>query len=237
VTGAAGGDVAEGRRDDPELALLRAYVDATDRAERDAAFHVLVDTFERRVHAICWRFFGDHADAEDATQDTFLLLARKAHTFRSDAKVSTWVFQVATNACRDLARKRARRPQTPVGDVTGVLDRADDAPAVDDLAVTAALGDAVRDALDQLDELSRTLVVLCAIEGLPYPEVAATLDLPVGTVKSRVHRARAKLAELLAPALADEPPAPRATPAGDVPTAGAGRTERPRGPPSGTTPV
>ena len=171
--------------------LLTAFV---ERRDREAAFHDLVDRYERRVYSIWFRYFGDHADAQDASQDTFLAIVRNASSFRGGSRLSTWIYRVAVNACNDLARKRSRRPQTPVEDVTAVADEPDeDAFAARETELE------VQRALLALDELSRTLVVLVAIEGLAYHEVAEVTDLPVGTVKSRVHRARARLAELLGP--------------------------------------
>lgn len=175
--------------------LLATYVDAArPRRAREQAFLELVTRHERRVYAVCYRFFGNHADAEEATQDTFLALARRAEQFRGDAALSTWLYRVAVNTCRDLGRRQARRPQTPVDDLTEV---ATDDPAAEDELAARELATAVQDALLQLDDLSRTLMILTALEGYSYPEVSDMLDLPVGTIKSRVFRARARLAELL----------------------------------------
>lgn len=214
----------EGRSDEDVLA---AYTGGPHPQE---AFTELVDRYERRIYGICYRYFGDHSDAEDATQDTFLTLARRAETFRGDAKLSTWIYRVAVNACNDRARKRARRPQTPVEDLTelaGEDSHAQEALEGRELAM------AVQGALNQLDELSRTLMILIAIEGQGYREVAEALDLPVGTVKSRVHRARAQLAELLGDRDTADPPDPH--PASRSPSAPASPSSAPgspRGPPA-----
>lgn len=188
--------------------LVAVYVDAgRARYAREDAFRDLVARYQRRVFAICVRELGDRSDAEDATQDTFIHLARKAHQFRGDSRWSTFVYRVAVNACRDLQRRQARRPQTPVEDVTRAQVAAGMNPDVAPDEVTAretALQ--VQEALATLDELSRTLIVLCAIEGLSYPEAAEVLDMPVGTIKSRVFRARAQLAEVLAHTGSRSPP-------------------------------
>lgn len=167
-------------------------------AQREQAFLELVDRYERRVYGICYRFFGNHADAQDATQDTFLSIARRAGSFRGDSKLSTWIYRIAVNACKDLARARSRRPQTLVEDVQEAADASGTMLAAsDDAFGLVEVADDVADALAQLDEVSRTLIILCAIEGRDYAEVAEVMDLPIGTVKSRVFRARAKLAPLL----------------------------------------
>jgi RNA polymerase sigma-70 factor, ECF subfamily len=187
---------------DTDEDLLARYVLPTATADaREAAFHELVDRYHRRVFGICLHVLGSPSDAEDATQETFLKLARHADTFRGDAKLSTWLYRVARNACTDHVRHDARRPSTPVAD-PGTLDEAPseaDRSAGTDAAVT------VRAALDQLDAASRQALILVAVEGLSYQEAGAALDLAVGTVKSRVSRARARLAALLADAT---PPPP-----------------------------
>lgn len=212
--------------------LLAVYVDAArPRGDRETAFAALVTRYERRVFAICLRQLGSRSDAEDATQDTFVHLARKAEQFRGDSRLSTFVYRVAVNASRDLQRRQARRPSTPVADVTDAQVAAGRTPdTVPDEFSGRETALAVQAALAQLDELSRTLLVLCAVEGMSYPEAAALLDMPVGTIKSRVFRARAQLADLLADDVEPETPTP---PPGSTPRGAdvtPGRT--PRGPPA-----
>lgn len=184
--------------------VLAHYADGdAERARREAAFHELVSRYRHRIHGICFRYFGDHADAEEATQETFVLLVRRAGQFRGDSKLSTWIYRIAVNACHDLARRDARRPRTPVADVAAVAGAVPDpSGSPPELAAADELAHRLQEALGRLDEVSRACVILGPVEGRPYAEVAAILDMPVGTVKSRVHRARARLAELLA---ADEP--------------------------------
>lgn len=211
--------------------VVAAYVDATaPRGRREAAFSELVTRYQRRVFGICLRQLGNRTDAEDATQDTFVHLARKADQFRGDSRFSTFVYRVAVNACRDLQRREGRRPSTPVADIAEVAGGSSADVAPDEVAGRETAMQ-VEAALARLDDLSRTLIVLCAIEGLSYPEAATILDMPVGTIKSRVFRARAQLAEWLAEgddAGADGPlDREGRPPAADVPQA-----RRPRGPPA-----
>lgn len=184
---------------DDEARLLATWADESlPRGRREEAFAELVARFRRRVFAICVRELGSHADAEEAAQDTFAKLARAAGSFRGDAKVSTFVYRIAVNACRDLQRRHGRRPQVPVADVeVAARQRHDGSDEVADVAVTVGLSDELARALGELDELSRTLLILCAVEGHTYPEASQILDLPVGTIKSRIFRARARLAESL----------------------------------------
>ena len=188
-------------------AVLAVHVDpARTPGQREAAFGELVRRFHRRVFAVCRRTLHDDADAEDVAQEVFLRLARKAATFRGDAKLSTWLYAVARNAATDRVRHDARRPSTAVADVAPLGEAA--GHVVDDGADARATATDVGRALAQLDELSRQLLWLVAVEGLSYGEAAAAHDVPVGTVKSRVSRARVELGRLLSDA---DPPGPDAS--------------------------
>lgn len=190
--------------------VLARFIDVdAPGGEREAAFHTLVDRYHRRVFAICFEVLRSRSDAEDATQETFIKLARGAAGFRGDAKLSTWLYRVARNVCTDHVRHDARRPATPVAD-PGQLD---DAPSEPDSSAGTAEHLAVAAALDTLDPLSRRALVLVAVEGLTYAEAGEVIGLPVGTVKSRVSRARVRLATTLAEH--SRPPTSDATPPPD----------------------
>jgi RNA polymerase sigma-70 factor (ECF subfamily) len=169
-------------------ALVAAFL-----AGDGAAFDELVNRHERRVYAICYRYFGNAADAEDATQDTFVILLRRASTYAGAAAFSTWLYRVAMNACNDLARRRARRPRVAGAGVEGLADL----PATDDPLGDRELGVDLSRALARLDATTRDAIVLHDVSGLPYEDVAARLGLPIGTVKSRIHRGHARLADAL----------------------------------------
>ena len=175
---------------------LLEQVATGDRSTRNIAFGELVERHRGRVFAICHRYFRNPVDAEDALQETFLTVLRRASTFRGEAQVSTWMYRVAVNTCHDMARHRARRPQTPVEDI-GLVSDLHGAHSDEDIIAGLELSDVLREALATLDDETRGLLVLCAVEQVPYAEVAEAYGIAVGTVKSRVHRARAKLSELL----------------------------------------
>jgi RNA polymerase sigma-70 factor (ECF subfamily) len=189
--------------------LVAAWVDG-DRA----AFDELVRRYERRVYAICYRYFGNATDAEDAAQDAFVALFRRAHTYAGGAAFSTWLYRVAVNACNDLARKRGRRPKkadVEVGDLAETLASSDDLLERRELALE------LRGALDALDAETREAIVLHDVQGVPYADIAALQGVAVGTVKSRVHRGHGRLAALLVQLRPDssssrEPTAPSAPP-------------------------
>lgn len=169
--------------------LVAAYV-AGDRG----ALHELVGRYERRVYGICYRYFGNAADAEDAAQEAFVALLRRAETFTGAARFSTWMYRVAVNACNDLSRKRARRPQSAGEDISEMAERLPDpTDALGARELSLELGEG----LSLLDEQTRTAIVLHDVQGFGYADVAERLGLPVGTVKSRIHRGHARLAAAL----------------------------------------
>ena len=165
--------------------LLAAYV-----AGDEAAIRALVERHHRRIYGLCYRYFGDHTDAEDATQDTFLALARSAASFRGTASVASWLTRVAINACHDIVRRREARPRAVTHEVPEMAD------ATDDFGAWEAASD-VQLALARLDPQSRSLLVLVAVEGHSYAEAADLVGVSVAAAKSRVHRARARLSDLL----------------------------------------
>ncbi len=157
------------------------------------ALSELVERHTPRVYGICLRYFRDPDDAEDATQETFVALLRRASSFEGRAQFSTWLYRVATNACNDLARKRSRRPQTvPIEDRHSSPDH-----TIEDLLAAREVSDDLHRALAQLDEAQRRAVVLHDVGGWPLAEIADSEGVAVGTVKSRVHRGHARLATLL----------------------------------------
>lgn len=184
--------------DDAEL--LAAWADTSAPiGRRESAFRQLVATHHHRVFAVCLRELHSREDAEDATQDTFAKAARAAAGFRGHSAVSTWLYRIAVNACRDIQRQHARRPAHPVADIHAVAavrgDHADDiGQHVEWLDTTAA----IRGAIDRLDDLSRAIVMACLVRGAPYRDASSSLGIPLGTVKSRIHRARASMARAVA---------------------------------------
>ena len=176
---------------------MAAYV-----AGDTAAFDELVRRYRRRVFGICRAYFGNDAEAEDAAQDAFIALLRRASTYSGTAAFSTWMYRVTTNACNDLARKRARRPQSS-GD--GV-DRLVETAAVEDVLGNRELGVELEQALELLDADFREVILLHDVAGWPYADIAERLGIAVGTVKSRIHRGHGRLAAALAHLREPNPP-------------------------------
>jgi RNA polymerase sigma-70 factor (ECF subfamily) len=159
-----------------------------------AAFGILVERHERRVYNLALRMMGREEDARDATQDAFLAALRKLSSFRGDAAFTTWLHRITVNACYDLLRKRARSPMLERL-VDGELER--EPPPSPDHADQTELSIDVRRALLDVPEDYRVVMILHDVQDLPYEEVAAIVGVPVGTVKSRLHRGRVALAKAM----------------------------------------
>jgi len=170
----------------------------------EAAFAAIVRRHERRVYNITYRMLGREEDARDATQDAFLSCYRKLSAFRGEAAFTTWLHRIAVNASYDLLRKRKGAPLSRE-------EAPEPAPEPDHAEATTTAIDVQR-ALLSVSLDYRAVLILHDVQGRPYEEVAEILQVPVGTVKSRLHRGRVALGRALsggarsaAPA-SEEPP-------------------------------
>lgn len=171
-----------------------------------AAFDALVLRHQQEVFAIAVRMLGDRDEAQDVAQDTFVRAYRGLRAFRSEATLSTWLVSITMNLCRNRRRWWARRRRViaasldePVGaeqDPAG-HDAVDPAPAPSEMAQSREQRQAIGAALLLLEEAARQVVVLRDLQGCSYEEIAAALHCEIGTVKSRLHRARLTLRALL----------------------------------------
>lgn len=162
---------------DPELI---AAVRAGDRA----ALEILLRRHYDLIHAVCRRITGTSVDADDAAQETLVKIVRSLDRFDGRSAFSTWAYRIATNTALDELRRRRRRPHLEL-----VEDRPVSEPGIE------MLGDAlaIDTALGELADEQRVPIVLRDVVGMDYAEIAAVLDLPVGTVKSRIARGRERL--------------------------------------------
>jgi RNA polymerase sigma-70 factor (ECF subfamily) len=171
------------------------------------AFNELVVLHQRQLYNVCFRTLGNAEDAADATQDAFLSAYRALGSFKgSAAGLRAWLIRIAINNCYDQLRRRQRRPadsldqataneNEPEGDAAERL--ADPAANPEQRALTAETARHIQDAIDQLPPEQRLTVVLCDVQGLSYEEAAAAMSIELGTVKSRLSRARGQLRTLL----------------------------------------
>ena len=166
------------------------------------AFEKLVLEYEKSVYAITQRMTGNAEDAADMTQETFIKAYNSLSSFRGDSKFSVWLYRIATNVCLDFLRSRSRKPTVSlsVEDDDGEeveLDIADESQSPERLLERGLTRDAVRRGLDALSPEYRQILLLREIQGLSYEEIADVLTLEVGTVKSRIFRARKRLCAFL----------------------------------------
>lgn len=164
-------------------------------------FEKLVTAYEKNVYNIALKMVGDPDDAADMTQETFIKAYRALSSFRGDSKFSSWLYRIASNVCLDFLRSRSRHPQVSLSTVDED-DRATfelpDMRQNPEEQLMKKLGmEAVRRGLEQLPEQQRQILVLRELGGLSYAELAQTLGLEEGTVKSRIFRARKRLCALL----------------------------------------
>ena len=172
------------------------------------AYADLVRKYQDRVYNVCWRICGSTEDAADLTQEAFLKALEAIDSFRGRSSFFTWIFRIAVNLARTHQRKASCRraisldgsPPAKEGDPAGPLWRLVRDERSPDPAAAAAGSERRRQvalALTDLEEDYRVVIVLRDVEGLDYQEIADTLELPVGTVKSRIHRGRLALREIL----------------------------------------
>ncbi|MEZ5166159.1 MAG: RNA polymerase sigma factor [Acidimicrobiales bacterium] len=189
-------------------------IDAAQRGDQ-RALDQLLRRHQDRVYAVCRRLAGNDADALDATQEALIAIVRGLPRFDGRARFTTWAYRVATNACLDELRRRGRRPTPGLPE----HETADVAPfgattARDPAEIVAAAID-VDQGLATVPEEFRIAMVLRDVAGLDYAEIAAVLDLPPGTVRSRIARGRARLAAAIEGTAAtgnQAPPDERQTP-------------------------
>jgi len=165
------------------------------RAGDAPAFEELVMTYQHRVFGVALRMLGNRAEAEDVAQEAFVRAHRALGGFRGDAKLSTWLYAITSRLCLNRLASGERR-MARQGE-HALLRLSDAGPRPDAALERRELETALGRAIAELPEDRRIVVVLRDIEGLSYEEIAQVLELELGTVRSRLHRARAELKEKL----------------------------------------
>ncbi len=164
-----------------------------------AAFERLVTPHEGMVWRVCWQLMSQTEDAQDAMQETMLRAWRSLGGYRGEASFSTWLYRVAVSCCLDALRRR--KPQQQRESVEELSERGfdvpDGGPGPQEALEKGEQKEALRRAMKQLPEEQRVPLVLFAVEGRPYEEIASLTGVSVGTVKSRISRGREKLKEIL----------------------------------------
>jgi len=178
-----------------------ALITAARQGDTDA-FNRLVLTYQDMAYNMAYRMLGEVSRAEECTQDAFFAAYRNLNSFRGSS-FKPWVLRMVHNACIDELRRRKRRPLVPLEplhhdeEVESPAWLADTSPTPEEAAATRELDQAITHCLKTLPPDARSVIVLVDVEELGYEEVAATLRTPLGTVKSRLARARQKMQDCL----------------------------------------
>lgn len=169
----------------------------------EAAFNELVRLYQGKIYRLVFRMIGDRGEAEDLAQEVFVTVFKSIDSFRGDSKLSTWLYRVASNHCKNRIKYLGRRARGQKKELDEMADRDALESATmntsaqihrpDDMASARQTEGIIKRAIGELPEDQRELVVLRDIENMTYDEIQDVTGLPEGTVKSRLHRARLSL--------------------------------------------
>ena len=178
----------------------QALIETARRGDIDA-FNALVLTYQDSVYTLAYRIMGDSHSAADAAQETFILVYRRLNTYRG-GNFRSWLLRIATNTCYDELRRRKRRPATSLEELPGA-DMDDGPPLANESSTPEQivqqneLNQAIQACINALGEDQRMVLVLSDVEGLSYQEIADNTGAQLGTIKSRLSRARTSVRQCL----------------------------------------
>jgi len=170
------------------------------------AFDLLVVKYQHRILALVGRFIADHAEAQDVTQEAFIKAYRALPSFRGDSQFYTWMYRIAVNTAKNHLISRGRKTPTQDIDLDDAAFFADEAnmkdvDTPDGLLQRDQLREVVFAAIEELPEELRRAVTLRELEGMSYEEIAEAMNCPIGTVRSRIFRAREAIEKKMRPLL------------------------------------
>ncbi|NLZ92665.1 MAG: sigma-70 family RNA polymerase sigma factor [Firmicutes bacterium] len=167
------------------------------------AYDKLMQRYEKKVYALCYRMSGNPDDAADLAQESFLKAFRALPSFKKQASFSTWLFRIVTNTCLDERRKQKKRAglislDKPIATEEGEMQRELTADASDPLteAIRREAQTEIQILLSKLPPTQRAVIIMRDLQGFSYEEIAASLQINMGTLKSRLNRARSRLRQL-----------------------------------------
>ncbi|MGB6154359.1 MAG: RNA polymerase sigma factor RpoE [Castellaniella sp.] len=183
-----------------------ALVERVRRGDRHA-FDLLVIKYQRKIMRLLSRMIAEPAEIEDVAQEAFIKAYRALPRFRGDSAFYTWLYRIAINTARNWQASRARRPSTVSvlenedGETFEQIDSLSDHSTPESLMASRQIAQTVNEAIEALPDDLRTAIVLREIEGMSYEDIASTMQCPIGTVRSRIFRAREAIASRLRPVM------------------------------------
>jgi RNA polymerase sigma-70 factor, ECF subfamily len=193
---------------EPSGAAEQSDLELVRRAQRNerGAFDLLVLKYQHKVVKLVARLLRDPAEAEDVAQEAFVKAYRALGSFRGDSAFYTWLYRIAVNTARNAIASRQRRPldyeaELSESEQSNLASRLRHTDTPEATALSEEIRLTVNQAIEQLPEDLRTAIVLREVEGLSYEEIATAMDCPVGTVRSRIFRAREAIDRALKPLL------------------------------------
>jgi RNA polymerase sigma-70 factor, ECF subfamily len=186
--------------------LDRQLVERAQQGDKHA-FELLVSKYQRKLSRLLSRFVKDQAEVEDVAQEAFIKAYRALPSFRGDSAFYTWLYRIGINTAKNYLVAMGRRAPTTTEFNSEDAEDFDDGEQLRDintpehLLMTRQIADTVNAAMSELPEELRAAIQLREIEGLSYEEIAVAMDCPIGTVRSRIFRAREAIAERLRPLL------------------------------------
>jgi len=168
-----------------------------------SAFEELIETYQNKVFNIAYSMLNNYEDANDVAQEVFIRVYKSIKNFKGESSFSTWLYRITTNVCLDELRKRKNKNVVSIdedipfddGEVTRQI--VDDGPTPDIIAEKKEVREIVNEAIGQLSEEHKTVIILRELQGLSYEEISKIINCPQGTVKSRINRARSALKNIL----------------------------------------
>lgn len=166
------------------------------------SFEILISRYQKMAYNVAYRIMGNEEDAKDMAQESFIKIFKYIKNFRMDSSFSTWMYRIVMNTCKDELRKKKLKvisidKTIDTGDGSMQMDIEDSSRTPEQLLESKETSEEVQNALLQISENNRIVVVLRDIKGFSYSEISEIIDVPVGTIKSRINRGRQELKEIL----------------------------------------
>jgi len=193
-----------------EREVDQALVERAQRGDKQA-FGLLVSKYQRKLARLLSRLIRDPAEVEDVAQETFIRAYRALPSFRGDSAFYTWLYRIGVNTAKNYLVSQSRRAPTATEIESEEAETYEEGEQLRDIntpervLLSKQIGETVNAAMEALPEELRTAIMLRELEGLSYEEIADVMDCPIGTVRSRIFRAREAIAERLRPLLDTAP--------------------------------